>query len=395
MPPPLAPAPGTLPDGFDGPRACGPYDLAGTLDLINLVFRTQPATGSPRPPDMGWEYTNIYNPENLANVRIVCHRGRPVSAVGILSTTVRTPRGTISVGGINAVATHPDYRRLGLATITLEDAQATMRAAGLHVGLLSTGIPNYYRKLGWERAGQQRTFTFDRRNVTYLPPGDYLAVTEDWQPHLEELNALRGAGALGAARTLPDFARLLERKVDRVFVASRNGAVVAYAALKDASVREYAGAPQDVAALLHSLFPQAEHLAERTTARPPGLSGQFELTVVTPAPGTAAIETARAAGTETETPGTLPALLLQRGIPSALTYLGMIAILDAPRLFTDLGIPAEIERRGATWRLTHGGRPLDLSDGELAKTIFGPERHPDLAPDLFPLGFFQWPLDRV
>lgn len=45
MPSPTAIARGTLPDGFDGPRECGPYDLAGTLDLINLVFRTQPATG--------------------------------------------------------------------------------------------------------------------------------------------------------------------------------------------------------------------------------------------------------------------------------------------------------------------------------------------------------------
>ena len=34
---------GRLPDGFDGPRACGPFDLAPALDMINLVFRTQPA----------------------------------------------------------------------------------------------------------------------------------------------------------------------------------------------------------------------------------------------------------------------------------------------------------------------------------------------------------------
>src|SRR5919109_1976066 len=140
-----------LPEGFEGPRACGPYDLAPTLDLINLVFRTQPAVGVPRAPTMGWDYAHVYNQDNLDNVRIVCHGGRPVSAVGIYPTRVRTPRGTIRVGGVNAVGTHPDYRRLGLNTATMLDAHARMRAEGLHVGLLSTGIANYYRKLGWER----------------------------------------------------------------------------------------------------------------------------------------------------------------------------------------------------------------------------------------------------
>ena len=37
---------GPPPAGFDGPRACDPYELAPTLDLINLVFRTQRVAGA-------------------------------------------------------------------------------------------------------------------------------------------------------------------------------------------------------------------------------------------------------------------------------------------------------------------------------------------------------------
>src|SRR5687768_6842295 len=178
---------GRAPEGYDGPRACGPSELAPTLDMINLVFRTQPGSGSPRAPSMGWDYSHIYNGDNLENVRIVCHRGRPVSSVGIYPTRVRTARGTIGVGGINAVGTHPDHRRRGLNTLAMEDAHETMRAAGLHVALLGTGISNYYRKLGWERAGIQRSFTFDRRNVGSLPDTAELDVTDDWRAHLEEV----------------------------------------------------------------------------------------------------------------------------------------------------------------------------------------------------------------
>ena len=371
-----------LPAGFDGPRACGPYDLAPTVDLIDLVFRTQPATGAPRAPNMGWGYTHVYNPDNLSNVRIVCHQGRPVSSVGIYPTTVQTPRGTVGVGGINAVAPHPDYRRRGLNTATMLDAQARMRDTGLHVGLLSTGITNYYRKLGWERAGRQRTFTFDRQNVTYLPAATdvrVLEVTENWQSCLGQLCALYEASGQGARRTAATFALLLARKAGRVFVAQRHGDVVAYAVASGAAIREYGGAAGDVAALLRGLFPAIEDLPAHSTDRRGGQAGQFEMTVLTPAMATG-----------------LPALLLDLGVPTALTYLGMMLLVDAPGLFDALGIEIQIEPCGERWRLHYRDTgTLDVAGGELVKLVFGPERRPEFAPDLLPVEFFQWPMDRV
>ena len=331
---------------------------------------------------MGWDYSHVYNQHNLENVRIVCHGGRPVASVGIYPTRVRTPRGTIGVGGINAVGTHPEYRRLGLATLTMQDAAARMREIGMHVGLLSTGITNWYRKLGWERAGRQRTFSFDRRNVTSLPEPAGLAgldVTDDWQPHLEELCALQQASGVGAVRTPEAFALLAARKASHVFVARRAGSVVAYATTSGTSLCEYAGAAEDVLALLRHAFGAIEDLPGRSTERRGPQQGQFEMTVQTPAGS-----------------GDLPALLLDRGIPSALTYVGMLLILDPLRLFEALGIDATVELGpGGVWRVSHGGASLRLTQGELVKLVFGPERSPGFAPDLFPIDFYQWPTDRV
>lgn len=372
---------GAAPEGYDGPRACGPYELAPLLDMINLVFRTRPDGGGPRAPSMGWDYSHIYHAGNLDNVRIVCHRGRPVSSVGIYPTAVRTPRGTIGVGGINAVATHPDHRRLGLNTLALEDAHAAMRAAGLHVGLLSTGISNYYRKLGWERAGRQRSFTFDRRSITYLPEAAGLDVTQDWRPHVGALCALHDQTGTGASRDPARFELLALRKTGQIFVGRRAGAVVAYAAVSGAAVREYAGATADVTGLLRYLFPVIEALPAHSTDRTGGQSGQYEMTVLTPA----------AAGED----GGLPELLLARGVPTALGYQGMLKILDAPGLFDALGIPAQVAPRDGAWSVRLGSRTLDLTDGELVKLVFGPERRPDLEPDPFPVDFYQWPMDRV
>ena len=348
------------------------------LDMINLVFRTQPDGGPPRAPSMGWDYSHVYNPANLDNVRIVCHQGRPVSAVGIFETEVRTTRGTIRVGGINAVGTHPAHRQRGLNTLAMEDAHATMRTAGLHIGLLSTGISNYYRKMGWERAGSQRTFTFDRRNVTYLPEATDLDVTEDWRTHVAALAALHDSGGVGAERDAARFELLALRKSRQVFVGRRKGKLVAYAALSGASVREYGGETADVAGLLRQVFRVVEALPEHSTDRTGGQGGQYEMTVQTPA---------REDG--------LPGFLLGFGVPNSLSYQGMIKILNAPSLFDALGIEAKVEPSTGGVQLQVGGSKLELTDGELVKLVFGPERRPDVGTELFPVDFYQWPMERV
>jgi hypothetical protein len=375
------------PASYDAPRACGPHDLAPTLDMINLVFRTQPGSGVPHAPSIGWDYTHVYNPGNLDNVRIVCQRGRPVSAVGIYPTQVRTPRGTIGVGGINCVGTHPDHRRFGLSTLLLEDCHTKMRADGLHIGLLGTGISNFYRKLGWERAGRQRTFTLDRRNVVYLPEDADLEITDDWQPYVEQLCALHNADGVGAARDPALFERLALRKTSQIFVGRRRSGVVAYAALSGAQVREYAGEASDVAGLLRRVFQTIESLPEHSTDRSGRQGGQYEMTVLTPATGGGQPGGA-------DTPG-LPEILLELGAPATIGYQGMIKILDPVGLFETLGIRAELEPRSEGWNLRIAGGTVEMTEGELVKLVFGPERRPDLAPDAFPVEFFQWPMERV
>ena len=111
----------SVPAGFDGPRACAWHELASVLDLANLVLRVlgAPAGAPPRRPTYGGDYGHIYHGDNLHNISVVTHRGRVVSSVGIYPTEVRTPRGTISVGGINGFVTHPDHRRQGLGEAVL------------------------------------------------------------------------------------------------------------------------------------------------------------------------------------------------------------------------------------------------------------------------------------
>ena len=95
-------------------------------------------------------------------------------------------------------------------------------------------------------------------------------------------------------------------------------------------------------------------------------------------------------------PTGLPGLLAQAGIPHSLDYMGMIVILDVPGLFKVLDMhDVELTPTDQGWQVRHEGHTLDLTPLELVKLVFGPERFPNFAPDLFPIDFYQWALDRV
>jgi hypothetical protein len=157
-------------------------------------------------------------------------------------------------------------------------------------------------------------------------------------------------------------------------------------------VRDYGGVADEVAALLPAILPAVDSGTAPTTDRS-GTGGHVELTVITPT------VTEGSAG---EGPEGLAALLLSLGIPYSLGYLGMIKLIDPAGLLDALDIrDVAVESLGADsayterWRVRHGTTTLDLSEGELVKLLFGPERRPDVAPGVFPLTFWQWPFDRV
>lgn len=384
-----------LPERLDGPRACGPIDLAAAVDLVNHVFCGPPAAtmGPARPPTIGWSYGFVYHPDNLENLRVFRHRGRVVSLVAIHPSEVRTAHGSVRVGGVCGVATHPEYRRLGLSTALLRDAAAHMRTHGRHIGLLGTSLHHFYRKLGWERAGQMHTFTLDRRTVELLPGTQTVEATEDWRPHVAALCALHNGRLPAAVRSPDTMVALLERRASRIVAGLCGGEAVAYVALRDAVVREHAGTAEDVAALLRHAFAALDAPASATSDR---RQSAVELSVVTPV--------LRPDGAEHAAGSGLAALLSRTGIPCSTGYIGMAALLDPPALFATLGLdrvvdlerlPTSPDHTGACWRLHRRGKTLVLDERDLAKLLFGPERWPDFAPDLFPVDFFQWPVDRV
>jgi GNAT superfamily N-acetyltransferase len=80
--------------------------------------------------------------------------GNLMGQIGIFRLPMISTEGREDVGGIWAVSTHPQYTRLGVATLLLDEAHARMREAGLRFSTLGTDryrlAYNLYRKQGYQ-----------------------------------------------------------------------------------------------------------------------------------------------------------------------------------------------------------------------------------------------------
>ncbi|MBI1295937.1 GNAT family N-acetyltransferase [bacterium] len=77
--------------------------------------------------------------------------GEIVSTCALLSQRWQYGESEFGVGQIEFVGTHPDYRRLGLVRLQIEDLHAESERRG-HLLQVIGGIPNYYRQFGYELA---------------------------------------------------------------------------------------------------------------------------------------------------------------------------------------------------------------------------------------------------
>ena len=128
-------------DHLDGPRACGKFELAPTLDLLDRVF-------TPDRAEMGHFGPHLFCEENRENMRVLRVGRRIVAHAGLFVTEMVTPRGEFRLGGVYGVACDPDFRRHGYGEACVRDVMLRMEELGCDVGWLGTGIWDWYRAFG-------------------------------------------------------------------------------------------------------------------------------------------------------------------------------------------------------------------------------------------------------
>ncbi|HEV3163423.1 MAG TPA: GNAT family N-acetyltransferase, partial [Isosphaeraceae bacterium] len=198
-----------------------------------------------------------YRPDQRLLVKV---EGRVVSHVHLTERQVRYGSVTLPMNGVMWVGTLPEYRGLGFAQNLMRLADGRAREKGVVLQALTTGMPQFYRPLGWGVCGRHNLGQTLSRN---LPPtgdgpvevrGGVWQVRPWRQVELNDLMALyeRQYGhTTGSVVRSEDYWRWMigRRYAHVIWVACQGETVRGYAFVKDHRILEIATDPENPHAL--------------------------------------------------------------------------------------------------------------------------------------------------
>jgi len=203
------------------------------------------------------DFPLVFSPSNRHNCCVIIEDGKVVSHAALWERELVVDDVRLKVGEIVVVATHPDYRLRGYASSLMRDLQATMHDENYDMGILWTGVPDFYSKLGWE-TNTPRGWMVEMAGAR-LPTAEEIGRSKfetcpyDEVRHLDGIIALHGRERVRFARSRDDFAALLALPKVKVWVATRNEEVDAYLvygnAMNKRGIIEYGGDPDGILAL--------------------------------------------------------------------------------------------------------------------------------------------------
>jgi predicted N-acetyltransferase YhbS len=254
-----APAPGSrLPFGRGSVEYC-----LGTEADHEAVYQTllHVFHGPDRESFLGALNDPAYRPDQRLLAKV---DGRVVSHVHLTERQVRYGSVTIPINGVMWVGTLPEFRGMGFAQNLMRLASERARANGFVLQALTTGMPQFYRPLGWGVCGRQTFAQTMSRSLPQVSDGMVEGRGAFWhvRPWRQvELGDLMALYETQYARTTGTVARSEEywrwmigrRYAHVIWVACQAEAVRGYAFIKDHKVLELAfdsAYPQAMRALL-------------------------------------------------------------------------------------------------------------------------------------------------
>ncbi len=197
-----------------------------------------------------------YRPEQRLLVKV---DSRVVSHIHLTERKVRFGGSQLALNGVMWVGTLPEYRGLGFAQNLMRLADDRARETGTVLQALTTGMPQFYRPLGWGICGRQTVAQTLSRNLPQVSDGTIEARGGFWhvrpwrQVELNDLMALyelQYAETTGTIVRSEDYWRwMIGRKYAHViWVACQGETVRGYAFVKDHKILELA---------YHPAYPQA------------------------------------------------------------------------------------------------------------------------------------------
>ena len=194
----------------------------------------------------------VYRPEQRLLVKV---DGRIVSHVHLTERQLRFGSVSVPINGVMWVGTLPEFRGMGFAQNLVRLASQRARENGVVLQVLTTGMPQFYRPLGWGICGRQTLGQTMSRNLPQVSDGMIEGRGAIWhvrpwrQVELGDLMALyeqqysRTTGTI--VRSEEYWRWMIGRKYAHViWVACQGETVRGYAFIKDHKILEIASDPE-------------------------------------------------------------------------------------------------------------------------------------------------------
>ncbi len=200
----------------------------------------------------------VYRPDQRLLAKV---DGRVVSHLHLTERTIRLGSTTIPINGVMWVGTLPEFRGLGFAQNLMRLASARARERGVPLQVLTTGMPEFYRNLGWGVCGRATFAKTMSRNLPQFVDGVIEVKSGVWhvrpwrQVELNDLMTLYQGQFQNTTGTVirdEEYWRWMigRRYAHVIWVACLGEQVHGYAFIKDHRVLELAYNPAHPQAML-------------------------------------------------------------------------------------------------------------------------------------------------
>ncbi|MCY0879045.1 MAG: GNAT family N-acetyltransferase [Firmicutes bacterium] len=248
-------------------RPATPDDMPHIARLADSVFRAH------RPGHMAEEFPHLYKASNAPHWYVADHDGDIVSILGAQVWDATLSGQPTKVASVGSVATHPDFRRKGLAWRLLTLAETLLRHEGVRLILISGNLALYQRwgaravgRVAWHRlSSHARDKRFTVRPLDPLRDAPVVArlyETRTTRFH-RDLPLLQQLLALQPLTTV-------EQGLPLGFIAAFGDQPAAYALINHrpfhgrapSRVIEWAGSPEGLLAIIGHILEEPENSIE-------------------------------------------------------------------------------------------------------------------------------------
>ncbi len=154
----------------------------------------------------------------------------------------------LKVGLIGSVTTGPEFRGRGMAKAVLEETVTELKRQGCVIAVLWSGQPEFYKLLGFHRAGRELDLRFSPSTVPAVESGVF---EYDQTKHSHFVWRLYQKHDVRVDRSLEEQKELLRIPKARVFVTEKDGKVTSYVVVNKGAdftdfIHEWGGEPDEL-----------------------------------------------------------------------------------------------------------------------------------------------------